>query len=156
MTSADDPVVRRQIVVDAPIDKAFATFVERFGDFKPQPAAEIHTDVHVGILSRGRQRMSLGPGPRVRAPGPGGVQLGHQPDWQLETDPSHASEVEVRFVLQSPDRTRLERTSLVDRHGPGWEGVRDGVEGDAGWPLYWQGTPRLGGASTVPPSRVDA
>ena len=24
----------------------------------------------------------------------------------------------------------------LDRHGEGWEGVRDGVGGDQGWPLY--------------------
>ena len=33
--SAGDPVVRKHIVVDAPLDKAFETFTERFGDFKP-------------------------------------------------------------------------------------------------------------------------
>ena len=35
MTQAAAAVVRRQIVVEAPIDKAFAVFTERFGDFKP-------------------------------------------------------------------------------------------------------------------------
>lgn len=24
----------------------------------------------------------------------------------------------------------------LDRHGPGWGSVADGVDGDAGWPLY--------------------
>jgi hypothetical protein len=24
----------------------------------------------------------------------------------------------------------------LERHGEGWEGVRDGVEGDQGWSLY--------------------
>ena len=28
-------VVRRTITVDAPIERAFAVFTERFGDFKP-------------------------------------------------------------------------------------------------------------------------
>ena len=36
MTPADQAAVRREIVVNAPIDHAFATFVERFGDFKPK------------------------------------------------------------------------------------------------------------------------
>ena len=35
MTVPDDAAVRREIVVDASIDRAFAAFVERFGDFKP-------------------------------------------------------------------------------------------------------------------------
>jgi len=30
---------------------------------------------------------------------------------------------------------RLEHRN-IDRHEPGWEGVREGVEGDAGWPPY--------------------
>jgi hypothetical protein len=29
----------------------------------------------------------------------------------------------------------LEHRNL-DRHGQGWEGVRDGVHGEQGWPLY--------------------
>ena len=32
----DATVVHRHIVVDAPIERAFAVFTERFGDFKPR------------------------------------------------------------------------------------------------------------------------
>ena len=35
MSLADDTVVRREIVVAAPIGHAFETFTQRFGDFKP-------------------------------------------------------------------------------------------------------------------------
>lgn len=35
MTPPAAPVVRRQVVVDAPIERAFAVFTQRFGDFKP-------------------------------------------------------------------------------------------------------------------------
>jgi len=35
MTSAEAAVVHNQIVVEAPIARAFAVFTERFGDFKP-------------------------------------------------------------------------------------------------------------------------
>ncbi|HEY2637876.1 MAG TPA: SRPBCC domain-containing protein, partial [Solirubrobacteraceae bacterium] len=61
------------------------------------------------------------------------------PYWQIETDPDRASEVEVRFVAEGTDRTRvvLEHRHL-ERHGDGWDGVRDSVDGDAGWPLYLQ------------------
>src|SRR4051794_14075074 len=42
-----------------------------------------------------------------------------------------------RFVVESPDRTRVELEHRnLDRHGPGWEAVRDGIADDAGWPLY--------------------
>jgi hypothetical protein len=59
------------------------------------------------------------------------------PHWQIETDPAKVSEWEVRFVAETPERTRVEiEHRNLDRHGEGWEGVREGVDGDQGWPLY--------------------
>jgi uncharacterized protein YndB with AHSA1/START domain len=56
--------------------------------------------------------------------------------WQLETDPEKASEIEVRFTSEAPDRTlvELEHRNL-DRHGEGWEGMRDAVGSPNGWNL---------------------
>ena len=71
MTQAAAAVVRRQIIAQAPIERVFTVFTERFGDFKP------------------------------------------------------------------PQRTRVELEHRnIDRHGPGWQAVRDGVADDAGWSLY--------------------
>ena len=57
--------------------------------------------------------------------------------WQVEDDLANASEVEVRFIAESPERTRVELEHRhLDRHGPGWESLRDGVGHDDGWPLY--------------------
>ena len=59
------------------------------------------------------------------------------PDWQLVADTENASEVEVRFTAETPQRTRIELEHRdIDRHGPGWEAVREGIAGDGGWPLY--------------------
>jgi hypothetical protein len=59
------------------------------------------------------------------------------PHWQIETDLERTSEVEVRFIAESADRTRVELEHRnLDRHGSGWEGTREGVQGDQGWPLY--------------------
>ena len=59
------------------------------------------------------------------------------PQWQLVTDPNPTSEVEVQFIAETSARTRLELEHRhLDRHGPGWQAVRDGVDNDAGWPLY--------------------
>jgi hypothetical protein len=61
------------------------------------------------------------------------------PHWQIETDPERASEVEVRFTAEAPDRTLVELEHRhLDRHGEGWEGVREAVVGGEGWPLYLQ------------------
>jgi hypothetical protein len=59
------------------------------------------------------------------------------PTWQLERDPEHTSEVEVRFIAEDDRRTRIELEHRnLDRHGPGWEGIHAGVDDDGGWPLY--------------------
>jgi uncharacterized protein YndB with AHSA1/START domain len=148
MTPTDEAVVRREIVVDAPIADAFATFVERFGDFKPKehnllgaPITSTTFEPHVGghIFDRAEDGSECHWARVLAYEPPDRVVFSWDisPYWQLESDASHASEVEVRFVAESPDRTRLELEHRnIDRHGPGWEGVRDGVEGDAGWPLY--------------------
>lgn len=41
------------------------------------------------------------------------------------------------FIAESGERTRVAREHRhLDRHGDGWEGLRAGIEGDGGWPLY--------------------
>jgi len=57
--------------------------------------------------------------------------------WQIETDSDHTSEVEVRFIAETPRRTRLELEHRhIHQHGPGWQAVSKGVGEDARWPLY--------------------
>src|SRR5436190_151388 len=56
-----------------------------------------------------------------------------------EPDIEKTSEVEVRFIAESEQRTRVElEHRKLDRHGEGWEGERDAVGGGDGWPLYLQ------------------
>jgi hypothetical protein len=57
----------------------------------------------------------------------------------LHLDPDKTSEVEVQIIAETPERTRvvLEHRNL-DRHLEGWEALREGVDSEAGWPLYLQ------------------
>lgn len=54
--------------------------------------------------------------------------------WQVESDPAKASEIEVTFTPDGPSRTRVVLTHRhLDRHGDGWEAMRDAV--GSGWSL---------------------
>jgi uncharacterized protein YndB with AHSA1/START domain len=148
MTEATNTVVRRQIVVEAAIDKAFAVFTERFGEFKPPehnmlavPIAETVFEGRVGghIFDRGTDGSECHWARVLVYEPPHRVVFSWDigPTWQVETELDNASEVEVRFVAESPERTRVELEHRnLDRHGPGWESIRDGVGHDQGWPLY--------------------
>jgi uncharacterized protein YndB with AHSA1/START domain len=148
MTQAAAAVVRRQIAVEAPIEKAFAVFTERFGDFKPRehnllaaPIAETVFEPRVGghIYDRGTDGSECRWARVLAYDPPDRVVFSWDigPSWQLETEPENTSEVEVRFIAENPQRTRIELEHRnLDRHGPGWEAVRDGVGHDQGWPLY--------------------
>ena len=57
------------------------------------------------------------------------------PDWQVATDLERTSEVEVNFTPEGDGRVTLVHRHL-DRHGAGWESMRDGVDVQDGWPLY--------------------
>ncbi|MDP1805330.1 MAG: SRPBCC family protein [Acidimicrobiales bacterium] len=148
MTQTASAVVRREIAVDAPIEKAFAVFTERFGDFKPgehnllgAPIAETVFEPRVGghILDRGTDGSECRWARILVYEPPHRVVFSWDigPTWQVETEPDNTSEVEVRFIAEGPQRTRVELEHRnIDRHGPGWEAVSDGVGHDSGWPLY--------------------
>ena len=148
MTQTAGAVVRRQVVVEAPAERAFTVFTERLGDFKPPehnllaaPIAETVFEPRVGghIFDRAVDGTECRWARVLVYEPPRRVVFSWDigPTWQLETDPENASEVEVRFLEEPPDRTRVELEHRnIDRHGPGWEAVADGVGHDQGWPLY--------------------
>ena len=54
--------------------------------------------------------------------------------WKVETDPGRCSEIEVRFVAETAQRTRVELEHRhLERHGDGWERMRDAVGSPRGW-----------------------
>jgi uncharacterized protein YndB with AHSA1/START domain len=149
-TQAQDTAVRAQVVVDAPLERAFAVFTKEFGSFKPPEhnllAVEIAETVfepraggHLydrgvdGSECRWARVLAYDPPHRIV------LSWDISPQWQLETDLEKTSEVEVLFLAEAPERTRVELEHRnLERHGEGWEAEREGVAGAGGWPLYLQ------------------
>ena len=147
-TPAQATSIRHEVVVEAPIERAFSVFTKGFGSFKPPEHNMLGVDIAETVfeLRQGGDVYDRGVDgsecrwARVLAYEPPNrvvISWDISPQWQIETDPAKTSEVEVRFIAEAPDRTRVELEHRnLDRHGDGWEAVREGVDGDAGWPLY--------------------
>jgi uncharacterized protein YndB with AHSA1/START domain len=149
-SQATETSVRTSIVVAAPIERAFRVFTEDFDRIKPREhnmlgvdIAETVFEARVGgrIFDRGvdgsechwARVLAFDPPNRVV------FSWDISPQWQIESDPQKASEVEVRFIAEGSEQTRVELEHRnLDLHGAGWESERDGVGGEAGWPLYLQ------------------
>lgn len=149
MGTDGDTALRLVIEIDAPPDRAFQVFTQRFDEVKPRDHKLFEADVAESILEpwpggrlydRGADG-TICPWGRVVA-----VEAPHRlvftwdiaPTWTVEADPARCSEVEVTFApLDEGRRTRVELEHRhLDRHGVGWEAERDAVASDRGWPLY--------------------
>jgi len=147
-TQAQDTSIKTDVVVDAPLEHAFRVFTERFDQIKPREHNMLQVDIAESVFEprsggrvfdRGVDGSECQWGRVLAYEPPARIVFTWDisPHWQIETDLDRASEVEVRFSEQTPERTRvtLEHRHL-DRHGEGWQGLREGVAGDQGWPLY--------------------
>jgi uncharacterized protein YndB with AHSA1/START domain len=149
-TQANETSVRKEIVVEVPIEQAFSVFTEDFDNIKPRDhnmlAVEIAETVFEAreggrIYDRGvdgsecqwARVLAYEPPDRVV------FSWDISPQWQIESTLEKTSEVEVRFISETPERTRVELEHRnLERHGDGWEGLREGVGSEGGWPLYLQ------------------
>jgi uncharacterized protein YndB with AHSA1/START domain len=144
----EQTAIRTEIVVDAPVERAFRVFTEQFDRIKPREHNMLAVDVAESVFEPRA-------GGRVYDRGVDGSEcqwarvLAYEPpnriaftwdispQWQLEADAARTSEVEIHFIPEGDERTRVELEHRhLDRHGDGWEGMREGVAGDQGWPLY--------------------
>jgi len=140
-----DSAVRTSIVVEAPVERAFDVFTQQMPSWW-------HPDHHIlrgelaemvfeprvggGIYDRGvdgsecRWARVLAYEPPSRVVFSWDIDL----EWKIETDRDKTSEVEVRFRAEGPERTRVELEHRnLDRHGAGWERMRDAVGSPGGW-----------------------
>ncbi len=148
MSTATDTAVTTSVVVDVPQARAFAVFTDEIGTwwdpdhhllpegatltrmvFEPRVGGHVYDVVSDGSECRWSRVLAYEPPERVVFSWDINLQ------WEIETDLDRTSEVEVRFVAEAPDRTRVELEHRnLDRHGDGWEQMRAAVGSDGGWP----------------------
>lgn len=146
-TKTADTSVRTSIIVEAPIARAFSVFTEGIGKwwspdhhilqgelaemvFEPYVGGHVYDREVNGSECRWARVLAYEPPSRLV------MSWDITTSWQIETDPEKTSEVEVRFTAEGPDRTRVELEHRhLDRHGEGWEQMRDAVGSPNGWNL---------------------
>jgi uncharacterized protein YndB with AHSA1/START domain len=148
MSTATETAVTTSVVVDVPQARAFAVFTDEIGTwwdpdhhllpegttltrmvFEPRVGGHVYDVVSDGSECRWSRVLAYEPPERVVFSWDINLQ------WEIETDLDRTSEVEVRFIAEAPDRTRVELEHRnLDRHGDGWEQMRAAVGSDGGWP----------------------
>jgi uncharacterized protein YndB with AHSA1/START domain len=138
--------VKVTVVVNSTPDRAFEFFVGEMARWwdpnqhvlkAPLAAMLVERRVGGGIIDRGVD------GSETRW----GTVLAYEPPhrfvfawhvsplWTIEPDPSKASEVEVQFLPEGPGRTEVTlEHKHFERHGEGWETMRDAVASPESWP----------------------
>ncbi|MHB8693223.1 MAG: SRPBCC family protein [Solirubrobacteraceae bacterium] len=149
-TQVPSTTASHSVVVEAPLERAFHVFVEQFDQIKPREHNLLGVDIAESVFEprvgghlydrgvdgsecRWARVLAYEPPHRIV------ISWDISAQWQLETDHDRTSEVEIRFTAEGVERTRvqLEHRNL-DRHAEGWEGLREGIGGGEGWPLYLQ------------------
>jgi len=138
-----DLAVRKSVTVNAPIDKAFAVFTDRFDTWWPRShkigAAELEKAV-LEPRAGGRWYEIDSDGGEcdwgrvLQWEPPKRIVLAWQIDATWHFDPDLLTEVEVRFVALSPGQTRvdLEHRNL-DRFGDAQGEIRAAFDSEGGW-----------------------
>jgi uncharacterized protein YndB with AHSA1/START domain len=144
-TQTTKDAVRTSITVEVPVERAFTVFTDEIGSWWDPDhhllegeLAEMVFEPRVGgrILDRGVDGSECAWARVLAFEPPDRFVISWDIDtsWKIETDHERTSEVEVRFVAEGADRTRVElEHRKLDRHGDGWEDMRDSVGSDDGW-----------------------
>jgi uncharacterized protein YndB with AHSA1/START domain len=143
--------VSKTVTVNVPLEHAFEVFTKRFDSWWPRSHKIGKAALKVAVLEQRE-------GGRWYERGVDGVEcewgrvLAYAPpsrvavswhlnaSFQYDPDPAKASRVDVSFHAEGPQRTRVELVhSQLDRHGEGWEQLREIVASPTGWPILLDG-----------------
>jgi uncharacterized protein YndB with AHSA1/START domain len=145
MTQQTVPSILKTITVRASQERAFTVYAEGMGTWWPK-------EHHIGAADLADVVVEPKEGGRMYERGVDGSEcdwgqvLVYDPpqrivytwnlqgDWTYDADIAHASEIELRFIAEGPDTTRVElEHRLFERHGDGAKAVHDGVDSPDGW-----------------------
>ena len=138
-------LVRKSVTVEASREIAFEVFTARMTTWWPaehrigkSPLAEIVLEPRVGgrWAERGTDGSECDWGRVLAWDPPSRFVLAWQLDADYEYDPKLETEVEVRFLAESPTRTRVELEHRhLDRYGAREAELRASFESGGGWQL---------------------
>jgi uncharacterized protein YndB with AHSA1/START domain len=138
------PAIQATISVGVPIERAFRVFTARFDTWWPR-------EYHIGSAEMAEAILEPREGGRWYERGADGSEcqwgrvLAWEPphrlvvtwqingEWQYDPDPDHASEVEVRFSADGPDRTTVELEHRLLERIVGGQALRHGIEQGGSW-----------------------
>jgi uncharacterized protein YndB with AHSA1/START domain len=143
--------VTKSVIVNAPIEHVFEVFTRRFDAWWPRSHKIGKSELQTAVLEpreggRWYERDVDGSecewGRVLSYAPPSRIAL----SWHLtagftyDPDPARASRVDVSFHAETASRTRVELVhSQLDRHGEGWEKLREMVDAPMGWPAILEG-----------------
>ena len=136
--------VRKSVTVNATREHAFQVFTTGFDSWWPRAhhigkaemlAAIIEPKTGGRWYEKGVDGSECDWGKVLAWDAPNRVVLSWHLDgnWQFDPDPAHASEVEVKFVAESPSRTRVELEHRGLERANAAEQLRAGIDSDQGW-----------------------
>ena len=133
------------VVVDAPQERAFAVFTDGIDNWWPREHTIGEAELKEMVLEPKVGGRAYGIGVDGSESDWGRVLAFDRPNrivvswditlqWKHEPNVAKTSEFEVRFIPEGPDRTRVELEHRhLERHGEGWEAMRDAVGSPNGW-----------------------
>ena len=121
-TQAQAATVRQEIVVAAPVDRAFRVFTEQMDKIKPREHNMLGVDIEATVFEpraggriydRGTDGSECEWASVIAYEPPDRVVFSWNvsPCWQVETDPAKRSEVEVRFTATASPRPTAGRST---------------------------------------------
>ena len=154
MTAATLPPIEGKTTVNVPVEQAFQFFTASFGSWWPHAyhigqaeVADVILEPHQGgrWYERGVDGTECEWGRVLAWEPPSRVlftwQIGG--DWQFDPDPTHASEIEVRFHADGPAQTTVEVEHRYFERLVDGEGVHGTIRSGGGWPALLDSYARM-------------